>query len=101
MDRLENINVLVVEDDIVGRMYMETLFKNRCKNLHFASNGIEAINMCENGSGINLILMDMKMPLMDGYEATKKIKLFNEDVIIIAQTAFALVGDEEKSRSWL
>jgi len=44
-----------------------------------------------------LVLMDIKMPIMDGYEATRQIRLFNKDVVIIAQTAFALTGDREKA----
>jgi len=46
---------------------------------------------------IDLILMDVKMPEIDGYEAVRQIRMFNKDVIIIAQTAFALTGDREKA----
>lgn len=94
---MKDITLLIVEDDRVGKMYMETLFKNRCKNLLFASNGIEALKICEEDPDIDLILMDIKMPIMDGYEATKKIKSINKNIIIIAQTAFALAGDKQKA----
>ncbi|MBN1985731.1 MAG: response regulator, partial [Prolixibacteraceae bacterium] len=97
MDGIKDLTLLVVEDDKVGRIYMETLFKNRCKNILFASNGVEAVEMCKNNRNIDLILMDIKMPLMDGYEATQKIKSINKNIVIIAQTAFALAGDEEKA----
>ncbi|QGY46598.1 PAS domain S-box protein [Maribellus comscasis] len=97
MDGIKDINILVVEDDRIGKMYMETLFRNRSKNLLFASNGIEAVEICESNKDIDLILMDIKMPLMDGYEATRKIKSINSNIIIVAQTAFALAGDEEKA----
>jgi len=46
---------------------------------------------------IQLILMDIKMPDMNGYEATRQIRTFNQDVVIIAQTAYALTGDREKA----
>ncbi|MCG6189249.1 PAS domain S-box protein [Maribellus maritimus] len=97
MDGMKDINILVVEDDRIGKMYMETLFRARCKNLLFASNGIEAVEICKSNKDIDLILMDIKMPLMDGYEATKRIKSINSNIIIVAQTAFALAGDEEKA----
>ena len=58
--------------------------------------GADAVAMCRNNPDIDLVLMDIKMPVMNGLEATKQIREFNKDVIIIAQTAFALKGDREK-----
>ena len=63
----------------------------------YASNGEQALELCKSNPDIELILMDMKMPKMDGYSATREIRKFNKDVIIIAQTAFALEGDREKA----
>jgi CheY-like chemotaxis protein len=71
--------------------------KDEVKNIVTAVNGLEAIEACKTNSAINLILMDVKMPVMDGIEATKKIREFNTDVVIIAQTAYALEGDKEKA----
>ncbi|MFT4900501.1 MAG: CheY-like chemotaxis protein, partial [Flavobacteriales bacterium] len=62
-----------------------------------ASNGFEAIEACRDNPDIDLILMDIKMPVMDGHQATKEIRKFNKDLIIIAQTAHAFEGDKEKA----
>ena len=56
---------------------------------------MEAIEACKKNPDIDLILMDIRMPVMNGHEATRIIREFNKEVIIIAQTAFALAGDRE------
>ena len=58
-----------------------------------AENGQEAIDICSSNPDIDLVLMDIKMPIINGYQATKKIREFNKDVIIIAQSAFAMPED--------
>ncbi|HNV96355.1 MAG TPA: response regulator, partial [Bacteroidales bacterium] len=62
-----------------------------------ASNGEEAVEMCKKYPDLDLIMMDIKMPVMDGLTATKEIRTFNKNVVVIAQTAFAMKGDEEKA----
>ena len=90
------LKILVAEDDDVGYIYLETLLQSGNCEITRTTSGIETIDQCKNTPDFDIILMDIKMPGMDGYEATKKIREFNDQVVIIAQTAYALSGDEEK-----
>ena len=89
--------ILVAEDDETNFYYLNALLNRETKTqiLH-ALNGREAIEMFKANRDIRLILMDMKMPEIDGFEATKQIKLIDKDVHIIAITAYAMSGDEER-----
>ncbi|MCD6354086.1 MAG: PAS domain S-box protein [Prolixibacteraceae bacterium] len=94
---LRNLKILISEDDEMACMFLTLILKDFTREILYAHNGIETVELCRNNSDIDIILMDIKMPKMNGYEATKKIREFNKEVIIIAQTAFALSGDQEKS----
>ena len=89
--------VLIVEDDEMSEMLLSVLLGNYFNERLYARTGIKAIEVSRNNPDIDLILMDIKMPGMDGYEATRQIRKFNSDVIIIAQTAHALAGDRERA----
>jgi CheY-like chemotaxis protein len=91
------LKILVAEDDEVSQIFLNRIIKNIAEKLLNASNGAEAVEACQINSDLDLILMDMKMPVMDGFEATRKIREFNKSVIIIAQTAYGLAGDREKA----
>jgi len=97
MNNTQNKLILVVEDEEFNRIYFEELLNQIHCDVLVANNGLEAIEICQNNDAIDLILMDIKMPLMDGYEATKEIKKIRPNLPIIAQTAFALLGDKNKS----
>lgn len=90
-----DLKILIVEDDEVTIDLIKVRIENYCKNVLIAKNGKEAVQVCRNNPGIDLILMDINMPEIDGYEATYKIRKFDKDVIIFAQTAYALSGDKE------
>ena len=93
---IRKLKILVVEDDRISEELISIYIKLFCKELLFARNGVEAVETCRNNLDIDLVLMDIQMPEMSGYVATSLIRNFNQEVIIIAQTAFGLLGDKEK-----
>ncbi len=95
---LSDCSVLVVEDDVHSRLYISTILEGQCRQLHYALNGQQALEkLRDNNVKIDLILMDLKMPEMDGFEASRKIRAIDPDVKIIAQTAYAMEGDQQKA----
>jgi len=94
---LKKLKILIVDDDEMSRIYMALIVRKFAKEILEAETALQAIEACRLNPDIDLVLMDIKMPDMNGYEATKQIKSLNKDVIIIAQTAFAMAGDREKA----
>lgn len=94
---LSQFPILVAEDEETNFYYLNALLAREtgAKILH-ATNGREAIEIFKANPDIKLILMDIKMPEIDGFEATRQIKMINKDVRIIAITAYAMSGDEER-----
>lgn len=93
----KNKLVLVAEDEENSYLFLKIVLTNHNYRVLWARNGSEAIKYCQENHDISYILMDMKMPVMDGYVATRKIREFNPDIPIIAQTAYALSGDRQKA----
>jgi len=93
------IKVLIADDDPSSRMLISMVIRKFSYEILEVETGVEAVELCRNNSDIDLIIMDVKMPEMDGYEATKKIREFNNNIIIIIQTAFALSGDKEDANA--
>jgi PAS domain S-box-containing protein len=87
--------IMIVEDEKNNREYIQELLKRNGVSFISAQNGQEAIDLCRNNAEIHMILMDLKMPVMDGYQATSIIKNFRNDIPVIAQTAFALDRDKK------
>ncbi len=95
--KIVRLKILIAEDDEVSELFLSMLAKEFSKEILKAQTGLEAIDICRNNPDLDLILMDIQMPVMGGYEATRKIREFNKKVVIIAQTAYGLSGDREKS----
>ncbi|MFO7972065.1 MAG: ATP-binding protein, partial [Desulfobacterales bacterium] len=89
--------ILIVEDDEVSEILLDETVKMFSNEILKARTGIEAVEVCRDNPDTDLILMDIQMPEMGGFEATKQIREFNKEVIIVAQTAYAQLGDREKS----
>lgn len=90
--------VLIVEDDRVNLMMVNLFLSDSGITIFTANNGDEAIEL-SNNENPDIILMDIRMPGMDGLDATRIIRLTNKDVPIIAVTAFAMPNDEETALS--
>ncbi len=94
---VSGLNILIAEDDETSAKLISINVRDFSKEVLKARNGSEAVELCRKRPDIDLVLMDIKMPGMDGYEATRQIREFNKDLVIIAQTAYALSGDREKA----
>jgi len=90
-------NILIAEDDETSELLMSLSVKEFRKDVLYARTGNEAVNICRSNPQIDLILMDIRMPELNGYEATRQIRQFNKDVVIIAQTAYGLSFDRDKA----
>ena len=97
MNQIPDLKILIVEDDPVSEIIISRAVKAISKEILNVRCGSEAIETCHKFPDIDLILIDIQLPFLDGYEATRQIRQFNKSVIIIAQTAFALTGDKEKA----
>jgi len=96
-ETIRKLKILIAEDDEVSEMLIDSYIKMFGKEILKARTGVEAVEICRDNPDIDLILMDIRMPEMNGYEATKEIRQFNKDVVIIAQTAYGLTGESAKA----
>ncbi|MCF8374011.1 MAG: response regulator [Bacteroidales bacterium] len=89
--------ILIVEDEHSNFYLAQTFLSKGGATIVGAMNGEEAVEYCRKNPNLDMVLMDIKMPEMNGYEATRIIKKENPSLPVIALTAFALDGDREKS----
>jgi len=95
----EGKNVLIVEDIVSNYNFLRLLLKKSKVNVIWAENGKDAVETALNNDSIDLILLDINLPLLNGYEVVRQIKEKKPNLPVIAQTAYALGGDREKSLS--
>ena len=86
--------VLIVEDNETSNIYFEAALRKTQAVLIWARNGLDAVEIVKNNNQVDLILMDINMPKLDGIEATRIIKGINPEIVIVVQTAFILSGEE-------
>ena len=94
---VKNLKILIAEDDQTSLSFLSRVLNMFCREILTAGTGVEAVEACRNHPDIDLVLMDVTMPDLNGYEATRQIRGFNQDVIIIAQTAYAMADDRKKA----
>ncbi|MFO7865150.1 MAG: transporter substrate-binding domain-containing protein [Salinivirgaceae bacterium] len=93
----ENVTILVAEDEQNNYMFIQETLKKTGAEILWATNGQEAVKAVSSNPNINIVLMDIRMPNMNGYEATKEIKKLRKDLPIIAQTAYAMSDERDLS----
>lgn len=92
-----NLKILIAEDDEISARLIQVMVKEFNGEVFYAKTGLRAIEICRENPDIGLVLMNLAMPLMDGYTAAYEIRKFNKEVVIIAQTAFVRTLDREKA----
>lgn len=90
-------NILIAEDVESNFLYLKAVLSKLNAVIYWAKNGIEAVDICTKVGNIDLVLMDLQMPEMNGYEATEILKKKFPHLPIVAQTAFAMSDDREKA----
>ena len=97
MDEKRNPNILIAEDVESNFLYLKAVLSKLNANVFWAKNGLEVLDICEKEDVMDLVLMDLQMPEMNGYEATQILKKKYPNLPVVAQTAFAMSDDREKA----
>ena len=93
---IPELKILIAEDDQASLDFLKTILVKSSKEILIAKTGKEAVRLSLENPDLDLILMDIRMPEVNGYKAVKEIREVNKEVVIIAQTAYAIQGDKEK-----
>lgn len=93
---LSGRKILIVEDDSSSRLYLNKILEKYGVIILNAGDGSEAFDIVMNNPDLDIVLMDIQLPGMDGYDTTIKIREVRPEIIIIAQTAYGLLTEREK-----
>ena len=89
--------ILIAEDEVSNFEFLRIFLTKMDIRVLWARTGIEVMNMCKTEPSVDLVLMDIKMPLLNGYEATVEIKKMRPELPVIAQTAYAMKNDKTEA----
>lgn len=99
MDKI--FKILIVEDEETNFLYLKILLLYKLNlqcEIFYAKNGLEAVELFKNNTDLDIVFMDLKMPVMDGFEASIEIKKIRETIPIIALSAYYSPEDRQKAR---
>ena len=99
ISKIEGLRILVVEDDTVSRIFLRELLTPTQAQIDYAKSGYEATQYMAKNSPPDIILLDLRLPDVDGVELAHKILADNPKLTIIAQTAYVSVGQEERCKN--
>ena len=89
--------ILIAEDEKINYLFLKAIFDKTGAEILWARNGQEAIDICRDRDHVDVVLMDLKMPGVDGNEATRQIKVSNPDITVIAQTSYSYRDDRNEA----
>jgi CheY-like chemotaxis protein len=97
MNQVKPLKVLIAEDDETSDLLIAIMLRKYNPEILHAKTGLEVLDILMENPDIDMILMDIQMPEMNGYLATREIRKFNTNIVIVAQTAYAQSGEREKA----
>lgn len=96
-EKHSGLKILIAEDDLASRLYLANVMKKYSREILQATSGAQAIELCRTHPDTDLVLMDILMPGIDGYEAIEEIRKFNKQVVIIAQSTVVHIDGMQKA----